>query len=175
MSYSEPVSRWRETISTAFPHLSRPQATVLALWRDANGVSQIVWHHPGLCHAGPATGVFRGKPGAAFTGMVLWGEGQTGQQTSRTGGKHVLCPLIAPAFELVASRGTAPSVGFGCEYPEEAFHGVVHQRSLSWLCDPSGMENRGSRRTRELAAYLACLTLTFAGKRASVLDSARAH
>jgi hypothetical protein len=61
----------------------------------------------------------------------------------------VLCPLIALAFEPVASRGTAPGVGFRCEYPEEAFHGVVHQRSLSWLCDPVawkivGAEEQGS-------------------------------
>lgn len=32
MSYPEPLSQWRETVSTAFPHLSQPQATVLALW-----------------------------------------------------------------------------------------------------------------------------------------------
>jgi hypothetical protein len=32
MSCPDPLSRWRETVSTAFPHLSRPQATVLALW-----------------------------------------------------------------------------------------------------------------------------------------------
>lgn len=32
MSYPEPLSQWRETVSTAFPRLSQPQATVLALW-----------------------------------------------------------------------------------------------------------------------------------------------
>jgi len=32
MSYPEPLSQWRERVSTAFPHLSQPQATVLALW-----------------------------------------------------------------------------------------------------------------------------------------------
>lgn len=32
MSYPEPVLQWRKTLSTAFPHLSHPQATVLALW-----------------------------------------------------------------------------------------------------------------------------------------------
>jgi len=32
MSYPEPLSQWSETVSTAFPSLSRPQATVLALW-----------------------------------------------------------------------------------------------------------------------------------------------
>jgi DDE family transposase len=32
MSHSEPLSQWIETVSTAFPTLSRPQAKVLAFW-----------------------------------------------------------------------------------------------------------------------------------------------
>ncbi|GHO64213.1 hypothetical protein KSC_031050 [Ktedonobacter sp. SOSP1-52] len=32
MSYPQALSQWRETVSIAFPKLSRPQATVLALW-----------------------------------------------------------------------------------------------------------------------------------------------
>jgi len=32
MPYPKPLSQWRETVSMAFPSLSRPQATVLALW-----------------------------------------------------------------------------------------------------------------------------------------------
>lgn len=32
MSHPEPLSQWIETVSTAFPKLSRPQAKVLALW-----------------------------------------------------------------------------------------------------------------------------------------------
>jgi hypothetical protein len=32
MSHPEPLSQWIETVSTAFPQLSRPQAKVLALW-----------------------------------------------------------------------------------------------------------------------------------------------
>src|SRR5437763_12921619 len=31
MSHQDPLSQWIETVSTAFPHLSRPQAKVLAL------------------------------------------------------------------------------------------------------------------------------------------------
>jgi len=32
MSDPGPLSEWKATVSTAFVHLSRPQATVLALW-----------------------------------------------------------------------------------------------------------------------------------------------
>jgi hypothetical protein len=32
MSHLDPLSQWIETVSTAFPKLSRPQAKVLALW-----------------------------------------------------------------------------------------------------------------------------------------------
>ena len=32
MSHSESLSQWMETVSTAFPTLSRPQAKVLAYW-----------------------------------------------------------------------------------------------------------------------------------------------
>jgi hypothetical protein len=34
MSHSEPFCQWRESVSNAFPKLSRPQANVLALWSD---------------------------------------------------------------------------------------------------------------------------------------------
>ena len=32
MSHTKPLSQWIETVSTAFPTLSRPQAKVLAYW-----------------------------------------------------------------------------------------------------------------------------------------------
>jgi hypothetical protein len=32
MSHPDPFSSWKAMVSSAFPHLSRPQATVLALW-----------------------------------------------------------------------------------------------------------------------------------------------
>ena len=32
MSHPEPLSQWTETVSTAFPKLSGPQAKVLAYW-----------------------------------------------------------------------------------------------------------------------------------------------
>ena len=32
MSHSEALSQWMETVSTAFPKLSQPQAKVLAFW-----------------------------------------------------------------------------------------------------------------------------------------------
>jgi hypothetical protein len=32
MSHQQPLSQWIETVSSAFPQLSRPQAKVLALW-----------------------------------------------------------------------------------------------------------------------------------------------
>jgi len=35
MSYQETVSQWQETVSMKLPHLSRPQAMVLALWSCA--------------------------------------------------------------------------------------------------------------------------------------------
>ena len=38
------ISRWRETIAMAFPRLSRPQATVLALRSYGMVLGQIVWH-----------------------------------------------------------------------------------------------------------------------------------
>jgi len=35
MSHPDPLSEWSAAVSTAFAHLSRPQATVLALWSYA--------------------------------------------------------------------------------------------------------------------------------------------
>ncbi len=175
MSYPEPLSQWRATVSTAFPCLSQPQATVLALWSGWNGVGQILRHHVGLRNAGPALGVFGGEPGATFTGMVRGRQGQTGGQTARVGGQHVLCALVALALELVAQRRTPAGVGLRCAHLEEAFHGLMDQRGLSWLRDPGRVENRGSRRKGELAANLAELALVRAGKCASQLDRGGAH
>ena len=35
MSYPDAFSQWKQTVSTQLPHLSRPQALVLALWSYA--------------------------------------------------------------------------------------------------------------------------------------------
>ena len=40
MSCTEPVWQWEETVSRHLPHLSKPQAMVLALWSYAMVVSQ---------------------------------------------------------------------------------------------------------------------------------------
>src|SRR6266487_4556771 len=102
--------------------------------------------------------------------MVLWGQRQARDETTRTGSEHLLCALSGLDLELVASQRAAPGLGPGCKYAQKTVHGA-----LSWLCDPSGLENAGSRRKRVLAADLADLALTGAGERATELDRVGAH
>ena len=56
MSYSEPLLQWIETVSSAFPKLSRPQAKVLAASELWNGDGQSLWYYAGLCSPGASDG-----------------------------------------------------------------------------------------------------------------------
>ncbi|TMD52689.1 MAG: hypothetical protein E6I93_09400 [Chloroflexi bacterium] len=71
MSHPEPLCQWIETVSTAFPKLSRPQAKVLAYWSYGMVLEKRVWHHAGVCCFGPATGLCRSQSAATLAGMVL--------------------------------------------------------------------------------------------------------
>lgn len=44
MSQLDTLSQWERTVSRYMPHLSRPQAYVLAFWSYGMGADEIVWN-----------------------------------------------------------------------------------------------------------------------------------
>ncbi len=57
MSRRKALSQWEEAVSTHLPHLSRPQAHVLALWSFGMVLEKRVWHHECSGSAGRVTGI----------------------------------------------------------------------------------------------------------------------
>ena len=45
MSYKETIAQWEQTVSMNLPHLSRPQAMVLALWSCAMILGLALWEY----------------------------------------------------------------------------------------------------------------------------------
>src|SRR2546427_12358147 len=97
MTCSERVSQWTESVSRQLPHLSRPQANVLALWSlgmvlaRSCGLSQVrvllalllgqaeetlrqrlrEWYSPAADKAGKKRGTLEGE--TCFAPVVRWG------------------------------------------------------------------------------------------------------
>jgi hypothetical protein len=84
------VERNRVNRISPFESTASDGARALELW---NGARQIVWYYAGLRDARATNRMFGSKPRAAFTGMVLWSQKQTGSQTTRIGREHVFCPF----------------------------------------------------------------------------------
>ena len=57
MSQLSTVSQWETTVSTHLPHLSRPQAHVLALWSYGMVFARVVWHYQCGSPAGRIVGI----------------------------------------------------------------------------------------------------------------------
>ena len=45
MSHRKALSHWEQTVSSYLPHLSRPQAHVLALWSFGMVLARVLWDH----------------------------------------------------------------------------------------------------------------------------------
>jgi len=77
MSYPDPLSEWRETVSTAFAHLSQPQATVLALWSYGMVLARSCGLTVVSATLAVQMGCGDGQPGPALARMVLCRRQQT--------------------------------------------------------------------------------------------------
>lgn len=114
MSRSEPLSQWIETVSTAFPTLSRPQAKVLAFWSYGMELAKAC----GITLVCAALALQLGCSEASLVQRLqewcLRCSGQKRKEASRTGCESVFCTIIAVDPFLVACRSAAFGTGLGC-------------------------------------------------------------
>src|SRR5258708_38118032 len=66
------------------------------------GVSQVVWHHAGVCRLSIASEQFGAEPAATLARMVLWRRRQKREAASRTGREHVFWAVGAVDPGVVA-------------------------------------------------------------------------
>ena len=104
MSYPEPLSQWREIVSTAFPRLSQPQATVLALW----SYGMVLAKSCGITLVCATLALQLGCSEACLVQRLReWcyaAKDKRGDAAASIGREHLFCAVIALDLELVASR-----------------------------------------------------------------------
>src|SRR5262245_38884137 len=100
--------------------------------------------------------IFGSGPGAptqyrapAVAGILLRGQGQTGQAAPRAARRDVLCPLVGMGAE---SMGRPPTgAGVGCHDLGPTLCSPGPQRALSRLCHPRGVDGVAGRATPRVA------------------------
>ena len=95
MTCSERVSQWTETVSRQLPHLSCPQANVLALWSLGMVLARSCRLWSGERVARVAAGSIGRDAAATLAGMVLSRPRQSGQEASHVGGGSLFCSIAA--------------------------------------------------------------------------------
>ena len=154
MSCTEALSQWEETVSRHLPHLSKPQAVVLALWSYAMIMSQSCGTSSAALWRGELLG---GSYDAWRQRLREWcydAHEKKGRQRSARGGGELFCALTPLDHDLVGNRRTSLSSGSGCQYALGSLYGALHQCALSRLCASSGLVSRGERRTGGLETGL---------------------
>ncbi len=119
MSHNEPLSQWVETVSSAFPKLSRPQAKVLAYWSYGMVLAKSCGITLVCAALSLQVGSSEKRRLATLAGMVLWHRRQKRAQAPRTGREHLFCALVAMDPLVMARRSAATGLSLGCDHLEE--------------------------------------------------------
>ena len=143
MSHPDSLSQWERTVSTHLPHLSRPQARVLAAWSfgmvlaKSCGITSVVAILAPLLKESESTLRQRLREWS-YPSKRKKGTHRQALEVSQC-----FAPLLG--FELVGSWRASPGVSDGCEYPLRPLHRAGDQCALSWLRHPGGLEKRAQQ------------------------------
>ncbi len=143
MSCPEALSQWETQVSTHLPHLSRPQARVLALWSygmvlaKSCGITSLVAILAPLLKQSESTVRQRLRE---WCYPIKHKKG-----THRQALEVRSC--FAPLLGWVLSWWDAgePRPGYGRQYALRSLHGAGDQRALPRLCHPGGLEDRAQQ------------------------------
>ena len=153
MSCHARVDEWTTMIRTPIPHLSKPQATVLALWSMGMVLARSC--RPNRRDRVP--GRDAEAPGehctAAVGGVVRRSPGQTGRTPPGPGRGGLLCPAAALGTAPVARHPTG--LGPRCHHLGDPLHAAGHQCGLSGLCHPRSVDHPARRHPPCLAPRVA--------------------
>lgn len=148
------VSQWIDTVSTAFPTLSRPQAKVLALW----SYGMVIAKSCGIILVCAALAIQLGCSEASLVQRLReWCYAAQDKHGPKRRELEV-CTCFAPLLRWIVSLWPAdePRLALALDATTfcETLYGPLHQRGLSRLCHPSGLESGRGGGKRELATAL---------------------
>ncbi len=140
MSHRKALSQWERTVSTHLPHLSRPQAQVLAYWSYGMVLAK-------SCGITTVASLLADLTKSSLSTMrKLLREWCYDAQDKK--GEHrqdvdvTLCfaPRLGLDCEPVAQERAASGSGHGCDHGDRSLHRALYQRALSWLRHSRGLE-----------------------------------
>ncbi len=154
MSHPEPLSQWIETVSTAFPQLSRPQAKVLALCSYGMGLAKAC----GITLVCAALALQLGCAEASLVQRLReWCYGAKDKRGHKRQELDVTT-CFAPLLRWIVRWWPAdePRLALALDATTfcETLYRALYQCGLSWMCHPSGLESGRSRGKRQLATAL---------------------
>ena len=153
MSRHDPLYDWTDEVATQFPHLSKPQATVLALWSFG-----IVLAHS--CTLPAVANILSPLIGRCYNTVRQrlreWykpASGQAGSTPPRTRRHHLFCPVVGlDPQELAVPAG---GLGAGCDQPGRPADRLVVEPGLPRDGHPGGLEGPPGQPTSCLEARVA--------------------
>ena len=149
MSCHPRVTEWTTIIQTHLPHLSKPQATVLALW----SLGMVLARSCALTAVSAflATWLGRKEPTVRQQLREFCYEATAKRGTARCALAVEPCfvPLLAWVVDAVGGHAIGP--GPRCHDLGHALYRLGAQRGLSGLCHPGGLDRPGGHRQTCLA------------------------
>lgn len=173
MPHSQPLSQWSETVSTAFPNLSGPQAKVLALW----SYGMVLAKSCGITLVCAALALQTGCAEASLLQRLReWCYAAKDKRGNKRRELEV-CTCFAPLLRWILSRWPSDEARLALALDATTLKKrgtrALHQRRLSRMCHPSGLESGWCGGKRELATALDGAVEPLTRHGASWVDGAR--
>jgi len=142
MSCREPVSQWESMVSTHLPHLSRPQARVLAWWSYGMVLAKSCGRTRVVAILAP---LLKQSESTMRQRLREWCDPSKQKKgTHRQALEVNLC--FAPLLRWVLSCWDLGehrlALAMDGSHALRSLHGTSDQCALSWLRHPGGLENR---------------------------------
>lgn len=170
MSHLDPLSQWIETVSTAFPQLSRPQAKVLAYW----SYGMVLAKSCGIILVCAALAIQLGCSEASLVQRLReWcyaAKDKRGSQRRELEVSSCFAPLLGWILTWWPADEPRLALALDATTLCETLYRAVHQRRLSRLRHSGRLENRRSGGKRLMAPPLAGVAYTLTRRSASGVD-----
>ena len=171
MSRHDPLYDWTNEVATQFPHLSKPQATVLALWSFG-----IVLAH--CCTLSAVANMLSPRIGRCYNTVRQrlreWykpASDKAGKPPPRTPRHDLFCALVGLDSQELAQP--AGRLGAGCDHPGRPADRLVPELGLPGKNYPGGLEGPAGQPTSRLEARVAEVAVLVRRPSRSHLDGDR--
>ena len=155
MPRSQPLDQWTDQVGSAFPKLSRPQATVLALYSFGMFLAQRCGLNSVVTALVPLLGVGFHTLRSRLQEFYQPAAAKSGRQRDQLDVTTCFAPLLA--WILTGLAVDPLGLGVGCHQLGRLLHGLVDQRGLPRPGHPRGLEGLAGQRAAPLEAGVARL------------------